>query len=139
MARGFTTGDEIGARISKLRQALDLTVPELSRRIGVTPDALQRLLRGESTAQYIKLIQIARVLNTTPNTILGFNDPDVIRATLEACFDALGLPEDQASLLAETVEQVLEQPEVPGLDPATQARSQAPLLLRQLSKSRRPK
>ena len=139
MTRGFTRKEDIGARISELRQRTDLTVPQLAKRVGVTTDAIQRLMRGESVTQYIKLNRLARALNTTPNVILGFNDPGVILAALEACFDALGLPEDQASLLAETVGQVLQQPEIPGLDPVTQARSQAPVLLRQNAKLKRPK
>lgn len=139
MARGFDQGHLIGARVNELRQRADLTVPELAKRVGVTTDAIQRLMRGESATQYVKLIRLARVLNTTPNVLLGFNEPGVIIAALEACFDALGMPEEQAVLLAETVGQVLQQPEIPGLDPATQARSQAPLLLRQLAKPKRPK
>lgn len=139
MARGFDSGEDIGARISELRTAADLKVEELASQMGVTPDALQRLMRGESTTQYLKLIRMARALDTTPDTILGFSEPGYLKVVLAACFDALGLPEDQTQALAETVVQVIQAPPVPGLTQENRARAQAPLLLQTLLRSKSPK
>lgn len=136
MARGFDSGEEIGARIAKLRAGADLKVEELASRVGVTADALQKLMRGESTSQYLKLIKIARALKTTPDTILGFNEPGFLKAVLEACFDSLGLTAEQTEALAETVLQVLEAQPIPELDPVSQARAQAPVLLQSLLRSK---
>jgi transcriptional regulator with XRE-family HTH domain len=139
MARGFDRGEDIGARIAELRSLRDMTVEELASKMGVTTDAVQRLLRGESTAQYLKLIRMARALDTTPDTVLGFSEPDYLKVVLAVCFDSLGLPADQVEPLAETVEQVLRAPPVPGLDLQSRAKAQAPLLLQTLLRSKAPK
>lgn len=139
MARGFDRGEDIGARISELRMAADLKVEELASQMGVTPDALQRLMRGESTTQYLKLIRMARALDTTPDTILGFSEPGYLKVVLSVCFEALGLPDDQTGALAETVVQVIQAPPVPGLTQENRARAQAPLLLQTLLRSKSPK
>lgn len=131
---------EIGRRLKEAREAAGLTVDELARRLNVTPDAVQRLQRGESTVQWLKLKAIAEALNITPNDLLGLTssyDKQVLRATMEACFEALGLSLPQASILAETVLEVVREPQVDQtLDRSVQARIQSGFATRQVLKSK---
>jgi transcriptional regulator with XRE-family HTH domain len=75
----------IGARVAKLRDRLKLTNDKIGAQIGVTGDAVKKIVDGSSATQYAKLKRLAEVLETTPNDLLGVSGE---RDDLEEVFDA---------------------------------------------------
>jgi transcriptional regulator with XRE-family HTH domain len=120
---------EIGARIRRLRKRRGLSVAQLASTLDLTDDAVRRMERGENVEQFLKLIRLSDALLSHPNEILGqrsSSDRELLQATLEACFQALGLSDIQTNLLAETIVEVLEAPEaLSGIDRPAQARLQS--------------
>lgn len=131
---------EIGRRIRLAREESGLTVEEFAKRLDLTPDAIQRLQRGESVVQWLRLAAVAKALGKTPNDLLGITsgfDETVLLATLAACFEVLNLPADQAEILAETVLEVVQAPQVDDAhDRSVQARYQSQFATRQILKSK---
>lgn len=65
----------IGARIKERLEANGASQAELARAIGVSPQAISKLVLGE-TSESPKLYQIARFLKTTPEYLTGeIDDP----------------------------------------------------------------
>lgn len=73
MARAEIVAPEIGQRIAELRKGLGLSVAELAKALGITPFTLREIEAGRLLGHYLKLANMARLLGTTPNHILGFN------------------------------------------------------------------
>ena len=65
----------IGAKIKELRLERGYsTAGKLALALNVSPDAVKAYEKGENLTQFIKLIELARILRTTPNIILGVAD-----------------------------------------------------------------
>lgn len=118
MAKGPTeisAEDEIARRIAAARDKENLRNQDIADALGVTVDAVKKMVRGASTAQFAKLAELSRILRTTPNALLGFSaaGPPLgdFREALEASYMTLGLPPDQASQLAALILEVLEAPQ----------------------------
>lgn len=60
----------IGERISERLESLGITQAELARRVGVTPQAVSKMVKGLTTDSP-KLYQIAKILCTTPEYLTG--------------------------------------------------------------------
>lgn len=65
----MSLGERIGQRIKELRT----TQAALAKAVGVTPQAISKLVTGETT-ETSRLYKIARELNTTPEYLLGETD-----------------------------------------------------------------
>ncbi len=64
----------IGERAAQLRKALKLTQREVADQIGVTPDTISRIERGVHTPDHKHVVDLARVLNVTPDYLNGLVD-----------------------------------------------------------------
>lgn len=108
--------EEVGARIRDLREAKRMSQSELAARLCLVPDAIRKLERGTSGAkQFIKLTEIAQILGTTPNQILGVQESlerEAIRGVLEAIFLEFGKSLDDAKRLAECALSAMDSPAV---------------------------
>lgn len=62
---------EIGARIACLRREQDLTQAELAEKLGISYQAVSSWERGASMPDISKLVDLARTLNVTVDTLLG--------------------------------------------------------------------
>lgn len=72
----MTTGEKIQAR----RLEVGMTAEELGNRLGVQRSAVSKYERGRVDLKAAQLMEIAKVLNCTPTSLLGDNDdPDVER------------------------------------------------------------
>lgn len=64
----------IGETIRKYRKAVGLTQEEMSRRLGVTPPAVNKWENGHTQPDIMLLAPIARLLQITPDTLLSFHE-----------------------------------------------------------------
>lgn len=62
---------EVGARIASLRREADLTQAELAEKLGISYQAVSSWERGASMPDIGKLMDLARALNVTVDTLLG--------------------------------------------------------------------
>ncbi|MBE8714817.1 helix-turn-helix domain-containing protein [Sphingobacterium hungaricum] len=63
----------LGARIQELRQAKQLTQPQLAAAIGFKDyQAIGRIENGRVTASVFTIYQIAKALEVSANELLGF-------------------------------------------------------------------
>lgn len=74
---------EIGARIACLRRERDLTQVELAEKMGISYQAVSSWERGESMPDISKLMDLARTLNVTVDTLLGGEKVPVPEETKE--------------------------------------------------------
>jgi transcriptional regulator with XRE-family HTH domain len=125
--------DAIAKRIHDLRVKKGMDHAQLGAALGQSPDVTRKAEAGQHLTSYIKLIELARVLDTTPNEILGVGwDYDVILGLLEGTLMSRGMPPGEAEALARTVLEVLDSPEVrsEGSSPRENARLLARCLIR---------
>lgn len=65
---------ELGTRIKNLRKKHNLTLVELGELIGLKKSTISKYENNEINIPTDKLEKIARVLNTTPQYLLGFDE-----------------------------------------------------------------
>ncbi len=65
---------KVGERIKKLRKEHKLTLVELGELIGLTKSTVSKYENDEINIPSDKLEKIARVLNTSPQYLLGFDE-----------------------------------------------------------------
>lgn len=63
----------VGENLRILRKSKGFTQSELGSKIGVTQQAVQQYEKGYMTLSIALLVEISRVLECTPNDILGFD------------------------------------------------------------------
>lgn len=115
---------EVAERINARLAAVKPPVRKL-KEIGTSADAL----RKQNVARYVTLAELAELLETTPNWLLGVSHEGVI-GLLEAISLSYGLPLPQATLLAEAIVAVLDSPVLyQSYLPLREAARQAGLLL----------
>lgn len=89
---------------------------DFADKLDLSVTAIHRIESGESTIQFAKLAEIARVLATSPNTILDFPelapDRDLIKGLLQATLVSQGMPLEQARPLSAAALEVLDRPEL---------------------------
>ena len=67
--------ETLGARIKRIRLAYGMSQAELARRIGVSKNTMYQIEAGKTPDPQVSRIQaIARVLNTSPNVLLGYDE-----------------------------------------------------------------
>lgn len=71
MARSEIIAPDLGLRIKQLREGLGLSVADLAAALDIKPFALREIEAGRSAKQFLKLADMARLLGTTPNYLLG--------------------------------------------------------------------
>ena len=65
-----STKKEIGKRITKIRNELDMTKEQFARHIGITPQYLGTLESGENCFSIEKLIQFCKKVNISTDYLL---------------------------------------------------------------------
>lgn len=74
---------DIGERIKKRREELNVSQAELARRVGYsTRSTITRIERDGNGISQDKIVAIAKALKTTPSYLMGWEDEDT--ATLTA-------------------------------------------------------
>lgn len=115
---------EVAARINARLAAVKPSERKL-KEIGTSADAL----RKQNVARYVTLGELAELLETTPNWLLGSSHEAII-GLLEAISLSYGLPLPQATALAEAIVAVLDSPSLhKSYLPLREAARQAGLLL----------
>jgi transcriptional regulator with XRE-family HTH domain len=66
----------LGMRMRLARVRADLTLDELGDRVNITPSMLSRYERNGAVPSATKLADIALVLGTRPDLLLGFEEGD---------------------------------------------------------------
>lgn len=66
----------IGRIARRARVVLELTQAEVAEAIGLAPENYSRLERGLLNPSLSTLVQLARVLDVTPNELLGWAQPN---------------------------------------------------------------
>ena len=61
---------KLGEKIRNFRKSLDLSQEEMAERSLISMDFLSRIERGTSSPTSLKLTQISKALNVTPNDLL---------------------------------------------------------------------
>lgn len=64
---------QFGRRVNDQRRRVGLTYESFAEALGITVSGVKKLLDGSAAHQYAKLAALARVLQTTPNELLGFS------------------------------------------------------------------
>lgn len=109
----------IGARIAAARDRLGLSNEELGQRIGLALPSVKKLVGGEASTNFAKLITIAKALNTSPNELLGFEanasfPAEQLRGVLEALLASQGVEESRIRKLTAATLRALQAPSLPG-------------------------
>ncbi|MGG6799489.1 UNVERIFIED_CONTAM: helix-turn-helix transcriptional regulator [Streptococcus canis] len=61
-------------RLVELRKKNDLTQQELADKIGINRGSYSNWENGKREPSFSKLIELSKLLNTTPNYLLGISD-----------------------------------------------------------------
>ena len=109
-----------GARISQLRRAASLTQAELAEKLGISYQAVSSWERGSNMPDIGKLLDLARILNTTVDALLSAQEPAAPVPEKEEA------PQAKSAVIEETKEEVAEpsQPEPAQADPAQRESAQ---------------
>jgi transcriptional regulator with XRE-family HTH domain len=125
---------EIAKKIRVLREGKDMDHARLGAILGIGPDAVRKMEGGVSLSSYVKIIELAKALGTTPNEILDFpessdrlTDREIFQGLMEGSFMQRGLPLAEAEALATLVLEVIDRPAVrsEGTSPRQNARTLA--------------
>jgi transcriptional regulator with XRE-family HTH domain len=115
------------------------TQRELGARLGVTGNAVTKMLGGTNALSYAKLWRLSKVLETDPNTLLGVNggrNREAFRGTIEGTAVALGYSPAEAAELAVIALGVIDKQPTVG-NPADNCRGIAEFLVRQFVELKR--
>jgi transcriptional regulator with XRE-family HTH domain len=136
---------KIAARLRRLREARHLSNAEIAEQLGMSTAGVKQIMQGLASRQMVKLADLARVLNTTPNQILGFDQAaeslvngEYLQAVLEATMTNLDVPENEARAGAQSVIAMLQHPPVGNhhMSDADIARIQTGSVVRRLARER---
>lgn len=89
----------LGNRIKERRQSLCLSQAELAQQLHCTQAALSQYENGNREPGLQELIQIASVLNTSTDYLLGITNIKTVDANIKMIGDYLGLTEEAISIL----------------------------------------
>lgn len=64
----------IGKNIADLMKIKNISQTELAKRIGVVQSAVSLWINNKREPDYKTLLEICKILDTTPNEILGWED-----------------------------------------------------------------
>jgi transcriptional regulator with XRE-family HTH domain len=104
---------KIGRRIAAARDALKISNADIAAKIGLSQDAVKKMMTGDATKGYAKLKRLAAILGSTPNDLLGVTDGrdiDEVMAAVIHSYERLGLEPREAELYAECVREAIEEP-----------------------------
>lgn len=68
--------DIVGKQLRKIGRSLGLSDSEIARKVGLSETRYGNYVRNMREPDYATLLRICRVLNTTPNVLLGVSDLD---------------------------------------------------------------
>jgi transcriptional regulator with XRE-family HTH domain len=125
--------EEIGERIRQIMADRKLDHKKVGDLYGTTPNAVTKMLGGNSTMQWAKLAKLAPALGTDPNDILGFgkgSERALFRGALKGIAQALGRSDEEAYQIALIALEVLDR-RSSGVNQEESARSVAEFLIRQ--------
>ena len=73
---------DIGERIKRRREELDMSQAELARKVGYTSrSTITRIERDGNGISQDKIVAIAKALRTTPSYLMGWEDEEVAELT----------------------------------------------------------
>ncbi len=81
MNDGLRLKREIGRRIQSVRREMNLTKENLARKIGITPQYLGIIEKGESALSYEKLKKLCDITETSADYILFGKDVKIEKKT----------------------------------------------------------
>ena len=99
--------DRLRERIRSRLDELGMSYAQLARITNKSEDAIKKMMTTHGLKQYVKLIELCRALDTTPNDLLGFSsiEPDAtaLLAAIQVGLEAVGQPPNDAAALAEII------------------------------------
>jgi transcriptional regulator with XRE-family HTH domain len=121
METPLSDADLVGKRLRQARKTQGLTVEQLAQRLQLSAQAVKKWESGAATVQFAKLGRLARILNTTPDALLGFPSSvpiERLRPVLKSLFVVLNIPRDEAEKILDQIEEILMRKviEAPDLD-----------------------
>jgi transcriptional regulator with XRE-family HTH domain len=104
----------LGEQLRQRAQELELSDAEVARRAGLSPRRYGHYVTGQREPDLQTLVRICKVLNTTPNKLLGFDDRAKKKSARNKLIDKLlatacVLDENQLRLAVRQVEAILQQ------------------------------
>lgn len=133
-AESKSKAKEIAGTIRERLKKLGWTQPELAEKLGIKPNSVTKMLGGDSTLAFAKLANLAQILSTTPNDLLGFGrsyQQERLLGAVQGAVQALGHSREEADEIASTVLEIIDRPLDEGSNPQEQARIIANFLVRQ--------
>jgi len=73
----FDFMDQMGKRIKKKRESLNLLIKDLSRKIGVTPSLISQIENGKAYPSIVTLKKVADALQTSVGELIGENENSI--------------------------------------------------------------
>ena len=75
--------EKLGKKIKKSREKLGISQKEFAQKLDITNSSLSQYESGDTNIPSQKLIEIAKLLKTTPNDLLGVETVDTIKYTTD--------------------------------------------------------
>jgi len=127
---------EIADTIRQRMEDIGWTQADLAEKLGIKPNSVTKMLFGASTRTFAfaKLANLAEILSTTPNDLLGFGrsyQQERLLGAVQGAVQALGHSREEADEIASTVLEIIDRPLDEGSSPQEQARIIANFLIRQ--------
>lgn len=107
---------DMGKRLSKLITDNGMTQAKFAAKLDVSIDTVKKMVSGETLTTYVKLPELAKSLNSTPNDLFGIPsglEDGVFLSAIEAYGLLLDARPEEAQKYAQTVLKVLRSRQVP--------------------------
>lgn len=108
MPKPAHSAEQFGQRVTEVRESRKLSRKELALAIGLKSEsAISEIENGRNSKKYQQLADMAAVLGTTPNHLLGFealpapNDLDMMGAAIQVMLIDEGWPRERAEVLVD--------------------------------------
>lgn len=75
--------EKLGKKIKKTRERLGISQKEFAQKLNITNSSLSQYESGDTNIPSQKLVEIAKLLKTTPNDLLGVETVDTIKYTTD--------------------------------------------------------
>ena len=75
--------EKLGKKIKKTREKLGISQKEFAQKLDITNSSLSQYESGDTNIPSQKLVEIAKLLKTTPNDLLGVETVDTIKYTTD--------------------------------------------------------
>lgn len=106
------TAEQIGQRVAELRKARGLSRKDLAAALGLAGESsVSEIENGRNNKKFVQFGEIADILGTTPNDLLGFeamapDDLDMMGAAIQVMLMEEGWPRERAEALVDIATEV---------------------------------